>query len=315
MHYSIILNPTAGNGYAKTIWPAIQATLDKHGALYDYQITKYRQHAEYLAQKIAKENNNQVEPLTVIVIGGDGTLFETLNGLIKGKKDDPLPLSFIPAGNRNDFARGYGISLEPTKALLQILNADGNRLVSIGHVHDSIKNQDSYFLNNLGIGFDAAVTSQINNLPPKRSPKRHLPGKFTYFRQALGVLYNQQPFYLMVQDDHGREYFPKAYIVSINNHPFIGGRFKIAPEAKIEEPTLDIVIAERKSWLTTFWQLFQLNRGRLASSHFASHFHTKHFHCTTTSLEFGQIDGEEMGNRFMDLTLSTSQYPFNQRPE
>lgn len=307
MYYSIILNPTAGNSYAKSVWPSIKARLDQAGVDYQCQTTKYHRHAEYLAQKLTAKPQDST---TVVAIGGDGTLNEVLNGLLKDQAQPLLPLAFIPTGIRNDFARGYGISLKPLTALQQILDADHNEQITIGHYHDAIKGQERFFLNSIGIGFDAAVTSKINN-----TVKKHRVSRFAYFKQAINILYNQQPFSLMVQGAHGREYFPKAYIVIASNHPFIGGRFKVASTAQVDEPVLDLLVAERKNWLMTFWQLFQLSRGKLDQSRFAKHFRAQKFHYTTPSLEFGQVDGEEMGNRFMDLTLSTSQYPFHQTRE
>lgn len=311
MHYSIILNLNAGNGYAKQIWPAIKAQLDERQSSYDFQISKPSQPIEFLTRKIIQAHPNPADT-TVIAIGGDGTLHDTLNGLIKAENGGPqIPLAFIPAGSYNNFARGYGISSDPVKALNQIFAADTIRQVNLGHYKDAIKHQDGYFLNSIGIGFDAAIVSQINRAAKKRRRKR-TSSHFKSFSRALGVLYNQQAFSLMVQGAHGREYFPKAYIVIANNHPFAGEHFKLAPTASLDENALDLTIAERKNWLLTFWQLHLLNRGKLTQSRFATHFHAQNFHFNTTSLEFGQVDGKEMGNRFMDITLSTSQYPFRQ---
>ena len=75
-----------------------------------------------------------------------------------------------------------------------------------------------------------------------------------------------------------------------------------------------MVAAERKNWLLTLWEVIQFGRGKLAESRFAHHFHAKALHYSTTSLEFGQIDGENMGNRFYALNVDTSHYQFWQEP-
>jgi YegS/Rv2252/BmrU family lipid kinase len=313
MPYSIIINPTAGNGYAKEAWPAIQHELDSSQVDYHHQFTKYAGHATYLATKLAQSQMSQ-ETTVVIAMGGDGTLHEVLNGLIKGAPNRPLPLAYIPAGTGNDFARAYGISLDPRTALRQIMDADQTRTINIGHYRDAIKKTDHYFLNNVGIGFDAAIVSRTNSSKAKRKLNRHHQlGHFAYASQALAVLYNQAPFSLMAQGEHGREFFEKAYIAVVTNHPYIGGGFQIAPTASLDQDGLDLVIAERRSWPTTFWQLIQLAHGKLMDSRLANHYHGRRFHVTTTSLEFGQVDGEEMGNQFMDLTMSTATYPFRQQ--
>lgn len=311
MHYSIIINPQAGNGTAQDAWERIKGQLDQENIQYRYQLIKEAGNAEYFASRLGQEKHD--EPLTVIVVGGDGTLHDVLNGLIKSAAhhQDRLPLSYIPVGVNNDFAKGYGIPLDPIKALQQILSTKQAHQINIGHYHDAIKEQDHYFLNSLGIGFDAAITSQANR---KKGQRRSL-SRFAYLRHAISVLYNQQPFTLMVQQQGSRDFFKKAYIVIIANQPYMGGRFKIAPNASFDESTLDLVVAERKNWPITFWQIWRLVHGKLADSRFAKHFHGKDFHCTTTSLEFGQVDGEEIGNQFMDLLISTDSYPFYQDPQ
>ena len=201
MHYSIIINPLAGNGKGKTVWKSIQGQLDQQGIHYHYHLTKKPGDAEYLASRIGQ---NKQGHRTVIVLGGDGTLHDVLNGLLEVNQNnnEQVPLAYIPVGVNNDFAHGYGISTDPLTALQQILHADENRQINVGYYYDTIKKQGQYFLNNLGIGFDAALTSQTN-LRHRRRPLRRL----GYLRYALSVLYNQQPFTLMIQHQGDREFF------------------------------------------------------------------------------------------------------------
>lgn len=306
MHYEIILNPTAGNGRAEKTWEMLKPQLD--GQL-DYSLhqTTYAKHEEYLAKKIAEVYSNNSKTI-VLVIGGDGTLHNVLNGL--KKNGATLPLSYIPTGTGNDFARGFGISLNPEKALQQILSTSQPHSISIGHYTEAIKKEEGYFLNNIGIGFDAAIVSRTNSSnAKKRLNKLHL-GHFSYLSKAFGVIYDQQPFQLMLQENGHHQLFPKAFIVVATNHPYIGGGFQIDRTADINEAAINMVVAERKNWLLTLWEVIQFGRGRLAQSRFAQRFHSQKLHYTTTSLEFGQIDGENMGNRFYDLTVDTSSYPF-----
>ena len=312
MHYSIIINSQAGNGTAKQAWQHIKSQLDAANVHYDYQLTKEVGDAEYLARRIGHRQRSQ--SLVMIVVGGDGTLHDVLNGLIRSTPNhaDQVPLAYIPIGVNSAFAKGYGISMDPDKALQQILSAHKIRRINIGHYHDAIKDQDQYFLNNLGIGFDAAIISRVNSHSKRQRPL----SRFGFFRHALEVLYNQQQaFNLMVQQQGSREFFKKAYIVIIANHPYMSGHLQITPAADLTESSLDLIVAERKNWLVTFWQIWKFTHGKLANSRFASHYHGRSFHCTTTSLEFAQVDGEEIGNQFMDLLITTTIYPFYQQAQ
>ncbi len=308
MNYSIILNRHAGNGNAEKAWATIKPLLDQQQIDYHMETTKYPNHGEYLASQIAQSHS--AASSIVIAIGGDGTLHQVVNGLMKTAKQldkAPLPVGYIPAGTGNDFARAYGISLHPHQALNQILTANKSQFINIGHYHEAIRGEDGYFLNNLGIGFDAAIVSRANTFK-SRHKKNHI-GRFTYLQKAIGVMYDQEPFTLMIQQDRKRFIFPKAYIAIASNHPFIGGGFRVAPHASLTKPSLELVVAERKNWPLTTWQLLQLTRGKLDQSRFAHHFQGNNLHITTTSLEFSQTDGEEMGNRFIDIALNITQYP------
>lgn len=310
MHYEIILNPTAGNGKAKKTWNILQPVIE--GQL-DYSLhqTDYANHEAFFAKRIAKAHPHNSDTV-VIVIGGDGTLHNVLNGLVKA--DSTLPLSYIPAGTGNDFARGYGISLNPEKALQQIVSTTKAHTITIGHYTESIKNEEGYFLNNIGIGFDAAIVSRTNSSKAKKSLNKLRLGNFSYLSKAFGVIYDQQPFQLILQERGHHYIFANAFIVVATNHPYIGGGFQIDRSANVNDDAISMVIAERKNWLLTLWEVIQFGRGKLAESRFAHHFHAKTLHYSTTSLEFGQIDGENMGNRFYDLNVDTSHYQFWQEP-
>ena len=189
-------------------------------------LTRYHGHAIDLAERIAGRFAGADDHI-IMVVGGDGTLHETLNGLIKAGSS--IPLAYIPAGSGNDFARGYGISPNPMTALSQILDAKHPTLINVGHYYDAIKQENGWFLNNLGIGFDAAIVSQANASKAKKRLNRWHLGNFSYLSQALSVLYNQEPFETMVQEKNGHHHpFPKTFILIASNHPYIGGGFKVA---------------------------------------------------------------------------------------
>lgn len=309
MEYSIIVNPLAGSGRAKKIWQQLQNRLNELNIVYQVVETRYHGHAVDLAARIAHRFASAAATHVVMVVGGDGTLHETLNGLIKANSS--LPLAYIPAGSGNDFARGYGLSQDPMTALKQVLDAQRPTPINVGHYYDAIKQEEGYFLNNLGIGFDAAIVSQANASRAKKRLNRWHLGNLSYMSQALGVLYNQEPFETMVQEKNGHHHlFPKTFILIASNHPYIGGGFKIAPDESLQSSTLELLVVERRNWLITLWCLRQFARGKLNHSRFAKCFRASRLHYVTTSLEFAQTDGEEMGSRFMDLTLDTCQYPF-----
>ncbi|WP_301875763.1 diacylglycerol/lipid kinase family protein [Limosilactobacillus oris] len=310
MHYSIILNPTAGNGNGSRVWPGIQQQLVENQVDFSMQATKDETSAAYFARRLATARHST--KTTVLVIGGDGTLHDVLNSLIANTPAhaQQLPLAYIPVSKLSRFARAYGISLDPAGALQQVLATEASEQVHIGHYHDAIKDNDGYFLNSIGIGFDAALLNQRNQAS-KRQKFRW--SRLAFFSRATAILYNQQPFQLMLNGTTGRLLSPKAYIAMVANHPFTDSRIQLTTTGGLHENSLDLIVAERRGWPLTFWQLYQFYRGRLASSRWAIHQSGTNFHLTTTSLEFCQVDGEPMGNRFLDMTITSTSYPFLQQ--
>lgn len=307
MRYSFIVNPIAGGGNAKKAWSHLENYLKQAKVDYDVKLTHYAGHGEYLAQKMTAENSAQ---RVVIAVGGDGTLNEVLNGLAKSSNPAKLPLADIPCGSGNDFARSYGISNDPIKAFQQIQAAQHSNTIFVGHYQEAIKNTDGYFVNNLGIGFDAAIVSRANHSTAKKRLNHAHMGAFSYLSQALRVLYDQQPFSLSVEDSQHHDLLSRAFLCVANNGAYIGGGFQVDPSASIHNGEITLVVAERKNWVRTLCLMWQLVRGKLPQSRFAHYYHGKRVHYSTNSLEFMQIDGNDFGNRFVDLTVDCQPFPF-----
>lgn len=314
MKFTIIYNPVAGGGTSAAAWKSVKAELDKRKIEYDFQTTKYQGHAEYLARRLAEQSRKALSDQTLLVVGGDGTLHEALNGVLKENDDQgqKIPLAYIPAGTGNDFARGFGIKLRPVEALEQVLSATENTEINVGHYHEDNKGEDGYFLNNIGIGFDASIVSRTNASRGKQALNHAKIGRLSYLLYAFGVLYAQQSFRLTVSTADHRQNFPQCFIAIIANHPYIGGGFRIAPNASVAEDALDLVVAERRGWPRTLWIARLFASGKLINSRFATHYHGKNFQYSTTSLAFGQTDGQDMGNRYFNLHVNTAKAVFRQ---
>ena len=121
---------------------------------YDIHISNYPGQLVPLATKVANEISSGTE--YVIVVGGDGSLNQALNG-VKNSKQPNTALAYFPAGTGNDFARAAKLETDPLKLIRHLKNNPTVTKVDCGKYHDLISGEMRYFVNNLGIGFDAYV--------------------------------------------------------------------------------------------------------------------------------------------------------------
>jgi len=168
---------------------------------------------------------------TLVVAGGDGTLFEAINGCMQS--EGPLPdLALIPLGSGNDFAKSLGIPLDWKDACDRILLGTKRR-VDIGQCNDI------FFCNSLGIGFDADVADIARR-------RKWLPGNFAYLAALAQALIRLRHPKLTISFDGGHVE-QEVTLMIVANGSYEGGRFQFAPDADIEDGKLDLVITPKLS--------------------------------------------------------------------
>ncbi|PWG00664.1 diacylglycerol/lipid kinase family protein [Levilactobacillus bambusae] len=311
VNYNIILNEHAGSGRSGQIWPQIKAELDAQHVAYSVISTDYPNHAMLLGEQLAKKTPDTANANTVaLAIGGDGTLHEVLSGIKKVVRRYPIPVAYVPVGSGDDLARGIQMSLDWKKALTQILQCQRPHLYNIGTYDETIKHQRGIFTNNFGIGLDAAIITKANQSKTKVWLNQHHMGSLSYLASAIGVLYNQGGFNLMVHVNQQRDIYQKALLVTTTNHPYFGGGVQIAPPATMLDDQLHLVVIEKPNFFKLLWLVFLLATHKHLKSRFVHYYSAKKIHLIVNSIEFGQVDGEELGGRYYDLYMNVDQYPF-----
>nr|WP_281349254.1 hypothetical protein [Secundilactobacillus folii] len=182
--------------------------------------------------------------------------------------------------------------------------------MTIGTYFDAKKQTKGVFTNNIGIGFDAAVVTSANSAKSKRWLNHFHVGTLSYLAAIIGVFYNQTAFPLTVHIGQHRDIYPRAYLVTITNHPYFGGGVKIAPPASVHDPNLDLVVIEKSNIFKLLFISLLLSMGRHLKLKSVHHYHVNKLHVSVSSIEYGQIDGEEMGGRYWDTYFGIKQYPF-----
>ena len=86
--YIFIVNPASRSGHASQIWTEIETLLKERNILYRVYFTSHRGHGTKLAQQLTKDLSSRT---TLIVVGGDGTVNEVLNGILSWDISQPVP--------------------------------------------------------------------------------------------------------------------------------------------------------------------------------------------------------------------------------
>jgi len=239
--YTFIVNPHSRSGKGREIWEKLEPILKERKTEYDVLFTKYQKHAVRLTRELTSDG----EEHTLIVLGGDGTINEVLNGIAYFNK---ITLGYIPTGSSNDFARAHHLPSDPPEALNYILAEKAFKALDIGLLQYQDKNR--HFMVSTGIGFDAAVCHQAAISKMKVLLNRLKLGKLTYVGIALNRLIFSQPCRMTVTlDGETPVKFNRAYFATAMNHCYEGGGFKFCPDARPDDQLLDVIVVNNASKL------------------------------------------------------------------
>jgi len=242
MKLLLIYNPHAGHKRAGKLLPAVEAELKKLNIEFDLAVTDYRGHATEL---VRQADLGQYDG--VVAAGGDGTLFEVVNGYFANPFSKRIPIGLIPVGTGNAFARDLDLESSRWEEAVRIISRNKPRKVDVGYFRTH--GQTYYYLNILGLGFVADVGETARKLK--------IFGSVSY---TLGVLY--QTLFLKVTPLRihidGRTIDRESAFIEISNTRYTAN-FLMAPHAKIDDGLLDVTLVgklTRKRLLQCFPKIF-----------------------------------------------------------
>lgn len=288
----LLVNLIAGNNRGKKTYLQLITILKKKQINYHVEISSYPGKIVKLAKAYADKKHTNSEIL--VVIGGDGSFNQALNGVKKSLHPN-TPLAYLPAGTGNDFARAAHLTTDPDLFINNLLKNHQITKVDCGSYSSLNKNAiKHYFVNNYGIGFDANVVHQSNKQQMKKVLNKLQLGNLIYGFNVLNVLRKQDIFTVTVKSNDKKYTFHNAYLVTTTNHPYFGGGVPILPKANIYNHVLDTVIVQKPS-LAKFIFLFakMLKDGSHMSDPHFHYIESKEIIVKADNPEYTQIDGED----------------------
>lgn len=233
--YHIIINPASQSGNGLKIWK------DQVEPLLHQENISYRSYFSECAgdvTRLAAEINDSVTgDITLLVLGGDGTVNEALQGLHDTSR---ITLGYIPTGSSNDLARDLKIPRDPAAALELILHRGKARDMDLGTV--SYSNGETHrFAVSCGIGFDAAVCEEAQRSKIKKFFNKIGLGKLTYLGIALKQLFSAKAVSGTISlDDQPAITIHKLLFIACMLHRYEGGGFLFSPDANDSDGILNL---------------------------------------------------------------------------
>lgn len=280
MRILVIYNPQAGNGRARRLLPEIRQYLTEKALDAEILLTEASGHAAALASQADLSGFD-----AIVASGGDGTLFEVLNGYLRNSGKGKPPLGLIPNGTGNAFMKELGLRKSDWRRAIDIIARGQSKSLDVGRLQ--AQGQTHYFINIVGMGFVAEVAATA--VPLKRL------GNAAYTLAVLLRLPWLKAQTLTLEVD-GETIVREGVFVEVANSRFTGTTFLIAPKARLDDGLLDVVLLKSISRIG----LLRLFRTVFDGSHIR-HPQVEYFQArsiTVTESRPGRLipDGEIFGN-------------------
>lgn len=235
---NFIINPHSRSHMGINIWKDLKAILEDKQVEYKEFMTAKRDSAKRITEKII-EKSSQNE-IMIIVLGGDGTLNEVINGITDVSR---VTLGYIPIGSSNDFARGMNLPTNPLSALKMILHPTEYSYIDYGTV--TVGDTSRRYIVSSGLGFDARVCYETNYSHIKKALNKVHMGKMTYLAITLRSMISQPYAKVTYTFDDGTSYTYDRVLLSVTHiQRYEGGGIMFCPDADPYDHMLDVCIAE-----------------------------------------------------------------------
>lgn len=272
MKYYILANPFSGRKNGKKIAINVQKLLQKNNINADIIMSEYPMHLT----KVTKELSSK-EDCRFYVIGGDGTLNESVSGIIGTNSE----IVVIPGGTGNDFVKSISKYMSMRKIVLASLTKEAIPT-------DIIKvNNDKYCINILNAGFDALVAKNVDHF-------RNVPlisGKMKYNLAIFYTLLTNRNYYLKLRV--GKKVSKTNFtLIAVANGKYYGGGVIPCPKANVTDGILDICAINSTRVIQKIFLLPSYQKGKHHDNPLVTFYNSDKIHIVAKKSFPVSIDGE-----------------------
>ncbi len=223
--------------------------------MFDYRVTRFAGHASKIARYYVQKGYKNI-----MVLGGDGTMSEVINGIFNAttKSTQDLKIALIPRGTGNDWGRFWGLTADYRKSI-EVLLKGKTQPIDIGKVEYDMEGEKEahYFINSIGLGLDAAVVNLTHRL--KEFFGSH---SFLYSVSLLLAVFSYRSHKVKLYS-HEKNIDDGMFTMNIANGCYSGGGLKQTPNALPYDGLLDVMMARKPTFVDIIGALVALFRGKL----------------------------------------------------
>jgi len=273
----VVYNPMSNAGKSRGTFNDYLLFLEKHNIFFNTYITTGNSDQKHLQEII------QAEKITHISIcGGDGTL----NMVINCELDEKITLHLIPIGSGNDFANSLYGFLKPQDVFDLIFKNSQHKI-------DCWRCNEQRFINMFGCGFDGKVAYRTFQ------NKGLLPSQFKYWLEIIRNIISYQSNMVRVNDKSDF-----LFMLAAGNGKTVGGNFKVAPEALLNDGLLDLIWVKKVHFLQRIINLLKIKKGKHLGKSFIHFEKTKEINIASQKTLYAHLDGEPMKGKHFIITYS-----------
>lgn len=247
-----LVNPASANGSTGRRWPGLREQARAAGLDGEERLSERPGHLAELAEECARAG-----AATLVVVGGDGTVHEAVNGVLRSGRADRVALAIVPRGTGKDFARSARIPSGATEALAAARGGAVRELdAGLARYTAADGSQaEAYFANFAGAGISGAIARRAN------ASSKAMGGRMSFLVATLAVFARWRAVEMTAVVGDERRSGPMFEVLAMNGDYTAGGMW-MAPEARADDGQLDVVVigdVTKADFVRTFPKIY---RGR-----------------------------------------------------
>lgn len=298
----LVVNPRSGGGRTGRTFPDLRRVIEARLGELDVAMTERMGHASELAERAAKDGRERV-----IAVGGDGTLSECTDGILRAGAGDAVVLGLVGQGTGGDFRKALGIE-HRLDAYLDAIDAGHERRVDAGRArfvgHDGAP-RERHFVNILSAGMGGLVDDHVSRA------SRWLPGTAAYWfsslRALLEIVAGRVRCTIGLRGEERTETF-STFMIAMCNGRYFGSGMHVAPMAKIDDGVFEVVSMSAPGKLAFATRSQSIYDGKHLGKEGVAHFQCDRIRIEVENEDAKKtflldVDGEPLGAPPLDIEV------------